>query len=93
MTADEIRLLDNADALLFIRGERPIIDKKYDILKHPNVKYTKDGKAAAYRHGLITHNIENWQDIELSEYEYELYSEADIEEYLAQLEENGEKLK
>lgn len=93
LTADEIRLLDNADALLFIRGERPIIDKKYDILKHPNVKYTKDGKAAAYQHGLITHNIENWQDIELSEYEYELYSETDIEEYLAQLEENGEKLK
>ena len=43
LTADEVRLLDNDYALLFIRGERPIFDKKYDILKHPNIKYTKDG--------------------------------------------------
>ena len=62
LTADEVRLLDNDYALLFIRGERPIFDKKYDILKHPNVEYTKDGSAEAYQHGLIRHNIENWQD-------------------------------
>ena len=90
LTADEVRLLDNDYALLFIRGERPIFDKKYDILKHPNIEYTKDGSAEAYQHGLIRHNIENWQDITLSDYEYELYSEQDVQEYFA-LQEKKEK--
>ena len=90
LTADEVRLLDNDYALLFIRGERPIFDKKYDILKHPNVEYTKDGSAETYQHGLIRHNIENWQDITLTDYEYELYSEQDLQEYFA-LKEKKEK--
>ena len=90
LTADEVRLLDNDYALLFIRGERPIFDKKYDILTHPNVEYTKDGSAEAYQHGLIRHNIENWQDITLTDYEYELYSEQDLQEYFA-LQEKKEK--
>ena len=51
MTPDEVRLLDNRYALLFIRGERPIMDLKYDILKHPNVAYTTDGKGKPYIHG------------------------------------------
>lgn len=91
LTADEVRLLDNDYALLFIRGERPIFDKKYDILKHPNIKYTKDGKALLYHHGVIKHNFENWQDIVLSDNEYELYSEEDMEEYFAEIEKNTEE--
>ena len=51
MTPDEVRLLDNKYALLFIRGERPVMDFKYDILKHPNVQYTTDGKGKPYIHG------------------------------------------
>ena len=51
MTPDEVRLLDNKYALLFIRGERPLMDFKYDILKHPNVKYTTDGSGNPYLHG------------------------------------------
>lgn len=51
MTPDEVRMLDNRYALLFIRGERPVKDLKYNILKHPNVALTTDGKAAAYQHG------------------------------------------
>ena len=51
MTPDEVRLLDNKYALLFIRGERPLMDFKYDILKHPNVKYTTDGSGTPYLHG------------------------------------------
>ena len=43
MTPDEVRMLDNRYALLFIRGERPVMDFKYDIMKHPNVKLTADG--------------------------------------------------
>ena len=51
LDASEVRMLDNKYALLFIRGERPIEDFKYDILKHPNLKLTTDGGAAPYRHG------------------------------------------
>ena len=51
MTPDEVRMLDNRYALLFIRGERPVKDLKYNILKHPNVALTTDGQAAAYQHG------------------------------------------
>ena len=51
MTPDEVRMLDNRYALLFIRGERPVKDLKYNILKRPNVALTTDGQAAAYQHG------------------------------------------
>ena len=51
MTPDEVRLLDNKYAILFIRGEQAVIDLKYDILKHPNVNYTTDGKGKPYVHG------------------------------------------
>lgn len=50
LTPDEVRTLDNDYALLFIRGERPVMDKKYDILKHPYIKLTEDGGAAPYIH-------------------------------------------
>lgn len=88
LTPDEVRLLDNDYALLFIRGERPVFDRKYDILKHPHLQYTKDGSAKPFEHGLIKHNIENWQDILLSDDEYELYSEQDLEEYFEEIENN-----
>ena len=54
---DEVRMLDNQYALLFVRGERPVRDLKYDILKHPNIKLTTDGGAEPYRHGEDTHSI------------------------------------
>ena len=54
LTPDEVRMLDNQYAILFIRGERPVMDFKYDILKHPNVVLTTDGKASAYKHGEVT---------------------------------------
>ena len=57
MTPDEVRMLDNKYALLFIRGERPIQDLKYDILHHPNVSLTTDGGAPAYKHGEDTRSI------------------------------------
>lgn len=50
MTPDEIRMLPTNDALLFIRGEKPVQDKKYDIKKHPNVRRTADGRAKPYIH-------------------------------------------
>ena len=48
MTPDEVRLLDNSKCILFIRGERPVVDLKYNLLKHPNIHCTEDGGAAPY---------------------------------------------
>ena len=50
MTPDEVRAMDNRYALLFIRGEYPVMDQKLDILKHRNLKYTEDGGAVPYVH-------------------------------------------
>ena len=91
LTADEVRLLDNDYALLFVRGELPILDKKYNILKHPNVAYTKDGDGQAYQHGKIHGLIDNWQDIIISDNDYELLSDEVMEEYFNQLEKKKEK--
>lgn len=57
LTPDEVRMLDNRYALLFIRGERPVMDLKYDIMKHPDVDMTADGKAGIYYHGEINQAI------------------------------------
>ena len=56
-TPDEVRMLDNKYALLFIRSERPIMDEKYDLLKHPNIALTADGNAPPYKHGEVTEAI------------------------------------
>ncbi len=90
MTPDEVRLLDNRYAILFIRGERPIKDFKYDILKHPNVSLTADGKADVYSHGEVRDDIatisvgnfskEEVKDIDISETSYELLSDEDLQE-------------
>ncbi len=51
LTADEVRLLDNSKTILFIRGEKPVMDQKYDIMKHPNIMLSADGKGEPYIHG------------------------------------------
>ena len=94
LTPDEVRMLDNKFALLFIRGERPIKDFKFDILKHPNVSFTTDGKAEPYIHGfddysvgdLFLNDIEETEESENSEsigdIEFVVYSSQEIEEIL-----------
>jgi type IV secretion system protein VirD4 len=89
LTPDEVRMMDNRYALLFIRGERPILDDKYDILKHPNVALTTDGKAEPYQHGAVTEavatisldstHLSDIPDMAEIETDYELLSEEDIE--------------
>ena len=91
---DEVRMLDNQYALLFIRGERPIQDFKYDILKHPNVKLTTDGGAEPYRHGEDTHSIASIQfdpellkqaaevELDAGQHRFILLSEEELEEYI-----------
>ena len=95
MTPDEVRMLDNRYALLFIRGERPVKDFKYDILKHPSVRLTTDGQSDPYIHGepwdagssielvsdpkLIADAAANAKLIELTDTDYVLLSEEDVE--------------
>ena len=89
LTPDEVRMLDNQYAILFIRGERPVLDFKYDILKHPNVALTADGKAGVYKHGevksdvatieLISFDFNKAPDNEVAETNYELLSDEDFE--------------
>lgn len=90
LTADEVRMLDNRYAILFIRGERPVIDLKYDILKHPNVALTADGKGKPYKHGEVTLDISSVQVLDIDpiaikenkteESTYELLSDEDFED-------------
>ena len=72
MTPDEVRLLDNADALLFIRGEHPVRDRKYDLLRHPNLAGTADGAGTPYVHKPEdTNPVEQYELIESEEGENE----------------------
>lgn len=86
LTPDEVRLLNNDYGLLFIRGELPIMDKKYDLLKHPNINETTDGKQKPYIHGTVRHCINDWQNILLSDNEYELLSDEEMDDYFKNLE-------
>lgn len=90
LTADEVRLLDNNYGLLFIKGERPIKDKKYDLLKHPNIKQTLDGGREPYIHGQTYHFIDDWQNILLTDNEYELLDQEEVEKYVKEIKENEE---
>lgn len=92
MTPDEVRMLDNRYALLFIRGERPVEDLKFDILKHPNIALTADGGAEPYRHGEDSISIAALSIDEsllkkagaepVSEDEYLFFCEEELEELL-----------
>lgn len=85
LTPDEVRLLNNDYGLLFIRGELPIMDKKYDLLKHPKIKETADGDQKPYIHGKASHYINDWQNILLSDNEYELLSDEEMDDYFKNL--------
>lgn len=105
MTPDEVRMLDNRYAILFIRGERPVMDFKYDILKHPDVRLTTDGQAEPYIHGepwdagssielvydpdLVREAFDSAQVIELPDSDYALLSEEDVEKMVAEEAKNG----
>lgn len=93
LTPDEVRMLNNEDCILFIRGEKPILDKKYNLLNHPNINLTPDGRGKPYIHGLITDSIgeleltsidENTSYFNLEEIKnnYEVVYSEDMDKYL-----------
>ena len=107
MTPDEVRMMDNQYALLFIRGEKPVKDFKYNVVKHPNIALTTDGGAKAYIHGEDKYSIAtaeiffdeetiklaNQLEIDISN--YVILSEEELEERFKQMEEkqNAKKQK
>ena len=102
LTPDEVRMLDNKYAILFVRGERPIKDLKYDILKHPNVALTTDGKAKPYVHGktnnaiatvVLDYNVDSYKFDSIKDIEdnYEIISSEDMDKYLEERNGKNEK--
>ena len=94
-------MLDNSKAILFIRGEKPVLDEKYDILKHPDMALTTDGKAKPYVHGGTEHAVATISfapvgavlttQAEDMEPMYELLSDEELEAiYLSQEENTNE---
>lgn len=73
LTPDEVRLLDNEYAILFIRGAKPVMDKKYNLMKHPNISQTTDGNTKPYIHKNNIHTVSIHEGIELERAdEYEI---------------------
>lgn len=99
MTPDEVRMMDNQYALLFIRGEKPVKDFKYDVVKHPNIALTTDGGAKAYIHGEDKYSIATAEiffdeetiklanQLEIDTSNYVILSEEELEERFKQMEE------
>jgi type IV secretion system protein VirD4 len=84
-------MLDNRFALLFVRGERPIMDEKFNILRHPNINGTTDGKGERFQHGAIlpssaslvfdeSIDTASLPDMAIADSDYQLLSEEDLEE-------------
>ena len=93
LTPDEVRMLDNQYALLFIRGERPVKDFKFNLKEHFNSIYTPivNKNIEPYIHGNTTNSIgtisfdfgddidkNNIIDLKAQETEYKLLSEEEI---------------
>ena len=94
LTPDEVRLLDNRYAILFIRGERPVIDLKFNLMKHPNIGDSADGKGGFYPHGMVTWAVATIspQEIDGDEEIIEITTEEMSEEYVLLTEEEMEQL-
>lgn len=104
MTPDEVRMLDNKYALLFIRGERPVKDFKYNMLEHSNIVLTANGKAKPYEHGIIENaiasvsfkysdieKIKNSKQVHEIKTDYELLSEEEVEKFVKEIIEDEER--
>lgn len=92
LTPDEVRMLDNKYALLFIRGERPVQDLKFNLFEHKNVELSGLGKAKPYLHGGTENAIASFQidyedydiakEVEEIDSDYEILSEDELEKYI-----------
>ncbi|MEG2361735.1 MAG: TraG/TraD/VirD4 family protein, partial [Christensenella sp.] len=90
-TPDEVRMLDNRYAILFIRGERAIRDEKFDIMRHSRISNTTDGSEPPYCHGLSPHSMDTeYILLDGIEDDFEILSDEEVFEWLEQLESEKE---
>ena len=92
LTPDEVRMLDNKYALLFIRGERPVQDLKFNLFEHKNIDLSGLGKAKPYLHGGTENAIASFQidyedydiakEVEEIDSDYVILSEDELEKYI-----------
>ena len=92
LTPDEVRMLDNKYALLFVRGERPVQDLKFNLFEHKNVELSGLGKAKPFLHGGTENAIASFQidyddydiakEVEEIDSDYEILSEDELEKYI-----------
>lgn len=92
LTPDEVRMLNNDYAVLFIRGERPIFDLKYNVFKHPKFSQTEDGGAKPYIHNevgrdvadieILNISLKNIDKIDVPDFNFELITETELEKEL-----------
>jgi len=104
LAPDEVRMLDNRYALLFIRGELPVKDDKFDLMRHPNIKATPDYKPGfVYTHGISTLAIaelgflkegDEAEKANINEVqgEYEALTEYEIERLITKEDKNHETI-
>ncbi len=101
MTPDEVRMLPDDRALLFVRGERPMLDGKLDFSRHPRHAMTADGGAPPYGHGEDALSVASIEaappggppagDPPAAREGYEIVSEEELEVELGLREEEGDQ--
>lgn len=79
LTPDEVRMLDNRRCILFVRGERPMLDDKYDLMHHPNIHLTEDGGAPPYDYTAVRDAAD---DLDYDPEHYEDYELLDPDDFL-----------
>lgn len=79
LAPDEVRMLDNRKAILFVRGERPMMDDKYDLMRHPNIRLTEDGGAAPYDYTLAKSAAD---DLDYSPERYDEFELLDLDDFM-----------
>lgn len=79
LTPDEVRMLDNRKCILFVRGERPMLDDKYDLMRHPNIHLTEDGGAPPYDYTAVRDAAD---DLDYDPQRYEDYELLDPDDFL-----------
>ena len=79
LTPDEVRMLDNRTCILFVRGERPMLDNKYDLLRHPNIRLTEDGGAPPYDYTAVKTAAD---DLDYDPEQYDDYELPDPDDFV-----------
>ena len=79
LTPDEVRMLDNRKCILFVRGARPMLDDKYDLMHHPNIHLTEDGGAPPYDYTAVRDAAD---DLDYDPEHYEDYELLDPDDFL-----------